>query len=136
MTSRLQRLYQQAEAMGLQVYFLPMQTRCGISTPDGTIGMDSNRQKSTAEELVCLAHEMGHCMTGSFYTAEADLLQRRRCEARADRWAYRQLVPLDELRRLLARGVTRTDELAEHFGVTEDFLRDCLAYYRNAKNAI
>lgn len=134
--TRLQRLYQRAEALGLQVYFFPMQARRGISTPDGAIGMDPDRQENAAEEMVCLAHEMGHCMTGSFYTAETDLLQRLRCETRADRWAYCLLVPLEELRRLLEQGVTRPDELAEHFGVTEAFLRDCLDYYKNAKNAI
>ncbi|MBQ7492362.1 MAG: ImmA/IrrE family metallo-endopeptidase [Clostridia bacterium] len=134
--TRLQRLYQRAEALGLQVYFLPLQARRGISTPDGAIGMDPDRQESAAAEAVCLAHEMGHCVTGSFYTAEAGRIERLRCEARAQRWAYDALVPLEELRRLLRQGVTRPDELAEHFDVTEGFLRECLDYYKNTKNAI
>ena len=134
--TRLQRLRRRADRLGLRVYYLPMRRLSAISTPDGTIGMDPDKQESQACELVRLAHEMGHCMTGSFYTLDSDLCQRRRCEERADRWAIRSLVPLDELKRELRRGRTRPDELAEHFGVSEEFLRKCVVYYRDAKGVL
>ena len=134
--TRLQGLYETADGLGLQICYFPMGQITAISTPDGFIGMDVDKLENTAEETVCLAHEMGHCLTGSFYTVESSLCQQRRCEERADRWAMGQLVPLEELKGLLERGITRPDELAEHFGVTEQFLRKCVQFYKEAKGAL
>ena len=134
--TRLQGLYETADGLGLQSCYFPMGQITAISTPDGFIGMDVDKLENTAEETVCLAHEMGHCLTGSFYTVESSLCQQRRCEERADRWAMGQLVPLEELKGLLKRGVTRPDELAEHFGVPEQFLRKCVQFYKEAKGAL
>ena len=134
--TRLQGLYETADGLGLQICYFPMGQITAISTPDGFIGMDVDKLENTAEETVCLAHEMGHCLTGSFYTVESSLCQQRRCEERADRWAMGQLVPLEELKGLLERGVPRPDELAEHFGVPEQFLRKCVQFYKEAKGAL
>ncbi len=133
--TRLQRLYDTADRLGLQICYFPMQNSTAISTPDGFIGMDVDKLENSAGELVCLAHEMGHCMTGSFYTLDSDLHQRRRCEERADRWAICRLVPLNELKTALKQGLP-PHELAELFGVSEEFLTKCLRYYREAKGAI
>lgn len=134
--TRLQDLYQTADRLGLQVFCFPLRSSTAISTPDGYIGMDVSKLKTGAEELVCLAHEMGHCATGSFYTMDSSLIQRARCEQKADRWAIRRLVSLRELKSALRRGLTRPDELADYFSVPEEFLRKSLEYYRNAKGAI
>lgn len=134
--TRLQGLYETADGLGLQICYFPMGQITAISTPDGFIGMDVDKLENTAEETVCLAHEMGHCLTGSFYTVESSLCQQRRCEERADRWAMGRLVPLEELKGLLEHGVTRPDELAEHFGVPERFLRKCVQFYKEAKGAL
>ena len=134
--TRLQGLYETADGLGLQICYFPMGQITAISTPDGFIGMDVDKLENTAEETVCLAHEMGHCLTGSFYTVESSLCQQRRCEERADRWAMGQLVPLEELKGRLKRGVTRPAELAAHFGVPEQFLRKCVQFYKEAKGAL
>ena len=103
--THLQRLYETADGLGLQICYFPMENNTVISTPDGFIGMDVDRLENSAGELECLAHEMGHCITGSFYTLDSDLYQRRRCEERADRWAMERLVPLKDLKRALAMGL-------------------------------
>ena len=64
--THLQRLYETADGLGLQICYFPMENNTAISTPDGFIGMDVDRLEDSAGELVCLAHEMGHCLTGSF----------------------------------------------------------------------
>ena len=69
-----------------------------------------------ADETVKLAHEMGHCATGSFY----------------NRWAYRRLIPPEALEEAFRRGLREPWELAKHFNVTEPFLRGALEYYRQA----
>ena len=134
--TRLQRLYETADGLGLQICYFPMGRATAVSTPDGFIGMDVDKLEDSAGELACLAHEMGHCLTGSFYTLDSDRHQRQRCEERADRWAICRLVPLAELREALDAGITRSDELAEHFGVPEAFLNKCLWYYREAKGVL
>ena len=99
--TRLQDLYRTADRLGLQVCCFPLHNSPAISSPDGCIGLDKEKLPTSAEELACLAHEMGHCVTGGFYTMESSMIQRARCEQRAERWAIRRLVPLPELKRAL-----------------------------------
>lgn len=133
--TRLTDLYRKAEELDIQVIQCSMASLQALSTPDNFIGIDPDKLEDR-EELVCLAHEMGHCATGSFYTSDTPLVDRTRLEQRADRWAIRQLVPLEELKDLLRRGVHRWDEAAEHFQVTEDFLRKAVAFYREARDQL
>lgn len=134
--NQLQGLYETADELGMQICYFPMGQITAISTPDGFIGMDVDKLEDSAHEAVCLAHEMGHCLTGSFYTVDSSLHQRQRCEERADRWAIGRLVPLEGLKGALESGLTRPHELAEHFGVSEEFLRKCVTYYKEAKGAL
>ena len=134
--TQLQCLYETADGLGLQICYFPMERLTALSTPDGFIGMDVDKLENTAQETVCLAHEMGHCLTGSFYTTASDAALRRRCEERADRWAIRRLVPLEALKDALTRGMTQPHELAEYFGVPEPFLQKCVQYYKEAQNAL
>ena len=133
--TRLTELYRKAEELDIRVIQFPMVSLRAVSTPDNCIGLDPDKLED-CEELVCLAHEMGPCATGSFYTGDATVLERIRQEQRADRWAIRQLVPLEELKSLLRSGVDRWDEAAEHFQVTEEFLRKAVAFYREAKDQL
>ena len=133
--TRLTDLYRKAEELDIRVIQFPMASLRAVSTPDNFIGIDPDKLEDR-EELVCLAHEMGHCATGSFYTSDATMLERTRQEQRADRWAIRQLVPLEELKNLLRSGVDRWDEAAEHFQVTEEFMRKAVAFYRDARDQL
>lgn len=132
----LLRLYEAADTQGLTVVAFPMRHLTAIALPDGVIGLNPDKVDTTAGETVCLAHEMGHCLTGTFYSADDDVYRKGRCEQRADRWAMERLVPLGELKAALRRGVSRPYELAEHFGVTEEFVCKCLEYYHEAKGAL
>ena len=103
-----------------------------LSLMDGAkncaIVMDSSKIPTSAEEKVILAHEVGHCETGAFYD-ENSLELRSRCEYRADKWAVKMLIPKDSLSQAFKSGIIRTWELAEHFGVTEEFiLKACRLY--------
>ena len=103
---------------------------------DGTcvIGIDPGQLRSQADGRVKLAHELGHCETGAFYTRFDDRASRQRREARADRWAIRQLVPYGKLCEAIAHGCCTEWELAEHFGVTQAFLQLALTYYRDIRS--
>lgn len=93
------------------------------------IGLDDQTLQTQAEQTVHLAHEVGHCVTGSFYNRHAACDLRQKHENRADRWAIRRLIDPAKLYDALSAGITEPWELAEHFSVTEAFVRKALAYY-------
>lgn len=107
---------------------------CGsisLMTNNGScyIGIDNNFPMSTREELVQKAHEIGHCVTGSFYNkyAKFDIVSRH--EYRANKWAIKRLIPKDELIIAFESGIIEIWELAEHFDVTEDFMIKACEFY-------
>lgn len=127
-------LYDQAERDGIPVYWFDLESTESLSCqlPDGScaIAMNPWSMGTTADEKVKLAHELGHCQTGSFYSRYAALDIRRKHEVRADRWAIKKLIPEDELRKAVDQGYQNTWELAEYFGVTEDLIHNAVAYYQ------
>lgn len=129
----MQALYDLAEKQKIEIYTFPMQTNRSMSvmTDDGRccIGIDPNIQDGATRERVHLAHELGHCITGSFYNIHATVDSRRRHENRADKWAILQLIPVEQLDDAIAGGCTEFWELAEKFGVTESFIRKAVCYY-------
>lgn len=84
----------------------------------------NEKDKSTEH----LAHEIGHCVTGSFYTP-GTLNLRSRCEYRADKWAIKKLIPKDELINAFESGYTEIWQLAEYFKVTENFMIKVCKFY-------
>lgn len=134
--NRLGGLYTEADQNGLQIYHFPMRSITAISTPDGTVAMDVDKLQDRREEARVLAHEMGHCATGYFYTVNTPLCIRGRCEERAERWAIKRLVPLAELTQVLDAGLTEAHELADYFEVPEDFIVQCVRYYRDAQGSM
>ena len=126
-------LYNYAEDQGIDVDWFPtgQATSLSLPLPDGSYAIAINpwKMETLAQETVCLAHELGHCKTGSFYNRYAALDIRQKHENRADKWAIRQLVPRDDLEQAIAAGCTDPPALAERFGVTEQFMRKALCWY-------
>lgn len=95
---------------------------CAIATTDRML-------ETNAYEKVCLAHELGHCETGSFYNEYSPLDVRGKHERRADKWAIKKLVSEDELHDAVCNGYTEIWELAEYFDITEDYMYKIVCYY-------
>lgn len=95
---------------------------------DGTIAI---KEDMTELEKKCvLAEELGH-----HYTTAGDILDQtdtsnRKQERRARIWAYCKLLSLDDLIDSYKCGCRNRYEIADHLNVTEEFLIDCLVYYR------
>ncbi len=127
-------LYDLAEIHNIGVYWFDLGAAESLSLQmeDGScaIAMDPWRIPTLADEKVKLAHELGHCETGSFYNRYAARDVRQKHENRANKWAYKELVPEDELKNAVRQGYHEPWELAEYFGVTEAFLRGALTYYQ------
>ncbi len=102
-----------------------------VMFPDGStfIGLDPFRIDSTATERICLAHELGHCITGSFYNTYAKCDIRVKHEHRATKWAIKRLIPVEQLNHAVSIGIFEAWDLADYFNVTEEFMNQALAYY-------
>lgn len=131
---KLNELYDLADALDVDVEAFSFGAREALSVQFGPddylIALDPFKLQSNAGEKTKLAHELGHCATGAFYNERSGCDLRERHEYRADKWAIKKLVPLDELTEAVADGHTEIYDLAELFGVTEDFMRKATEYYQ------
>jgi len=129
----LKNLYDFARQQNIEVFPYPLPQTGSLSFMEDTgecyIGMDDSVRDGDVQERVHLGHELGHCATGSFYNNHAAVDCRRRHENKADKWAVQTLIPVEELDTAIAEGCTEVWELAERFGVTEEFIRKTVCYY-------
>lgn len=137
---RLIDIYRDAENYGIEIDWFSMQDASSLSVrfPDGTlcIAMDPWKMHTIPEETVCLTHEMGHCCTGNFYNIFATHDIRQKYENKADKWAVNYLIPKADLNRAVAEGHTELWDLAEHFNVTEDFMKKAVCWYKHGNLAV
>lgn len=91
--------------------------------------MDFGNIHTGAEELVVVAHEGGHISTGATHRVDSpyDLVEKH--EYKADKWAIQRLIPEEALDEAVADGCTELWQLAEHFGVTEEFMKKAVCWY-------
>lgn len=131
----LLELYQLADAEHIPVYSfdLPQTHSLSLMNNDGScaVAIDPFGLNSTKDEKIRLAHELGHCVTGSFYNRYSDFDIKARSEYKADKWAIKKLVPKDELQAAFEQGYTEPWDLAEYFNVTEEFIIKAVNYYRS-----
>ena len=137
--TKTSELYEIAQDSGTEIICCDLPQTQSVSvkscTGDCYIGIDPFQIETEAEERVHLAHELGHCETGAFYTPYSPLNVRGRHECRADRWAASKLVPPLELKKALSLGIVELWELAEYFDVTEEFMEKTMQIYC-AKNIL
>lgn len=106
---------------------LPKNGSCSIQTGGLCfIGIGNNIQ-TNADKIVHLAHEMGHCRTGSFYNLYSVYDNRAKKERRADEWAAERLVPVERYEEAVRRGCVEPWQIAEEFGITCAFAAKVMA---------
>lgn len=131
----LNELYIYAENREIEVDDVPMRELVSASFPEKWIAIDTRKIKTKAEEKTTLAHEVGHCETGSFYNIHSPFDVRGKHERRANIWSYQKLVPHDELRAAVKRGITEIWELAEYFDVPCEYMQRAAEYWREVEMA-
>ena len=133
-------LYEYAEDQGIDVDWVPLEqaTSLSIPLPVGSYAIAVNPWKldTLEQETVCLAHELGHCKTGSFYNRHAALDIRQKHENRADKWAIQHLIPVEDLDEAVVEGCEDIPALSEHFCVTEDLMRKAVCWYTHGNLAV
>lgn len=129
----LSALYDIAAQQNIPVASFPLENTGSLSVMDEKgrcfIGMDPRLRDGGVRERVHLSHELGHCLTGSFYNRYAAVDHRRRHENRADKWAIRKLLTVEELDDAVAQGCTELWQLADRFAVTEEFVKKAVCLY-------
>lgn len=126
-------LYDFAKQQNIEVCTFPLSKTGSMSlmTESGEcfVGMDTSVIDGNVQERVHLGHELGHCATGSFYSIHTAVDCRQRHENRANKWAIQKLIPVDDLDDAIAQGNVEIWDLADWFGVTEDFMRKAVCFY-------
>lgn len=127
-----ERLYQIAQENHIPIvrFDLPENGSISLRFPDGrtVIGLDRKKME-TRREVQHLAHELGHCMTGSFYNLDSPYDIRCHHEYRANKWAAMLLMPPKEVQGLLSEGC-EVWQIADHFDVDLEYAVRTLQLYQ------
>lgn len=102
----------------------------GIGKGRYAIGIDSELREGSPEHRTHLGHEVGHASTGSLYNIYAPLDVRGKHENQADKWTLEHMIPEEELLEQIRQGRGQIWELAEFFGVTEEYIKKAMCWYR------
>lgn len=131
-TTKLDKLYILANAKNI-----PIDENCpkniksmSVRFYDGSkvIGL-SKDDDSEFTKLELMAHEMGHCMTESFYEGYSPFELREKHEYKANAWAVNEIVPFSELCKAVKKGYRELWELAEHFNVSSRFMEKAITIH-------
>lgn len=122
-------LLDEANDTGLKVKELPLRSSDG-RIKGNKIGI--RKDIETSKKKACtLAEELGHHHTSVGNILDMDLTGNRKQERQARLWAYNKLIGLSGIIEAFEHGCQSRFEIAEYLEVTEEFLEECLACYRN-----
>ncbi len=98
------------------------------------IMFDPNKFDALRTLKWALAHENGHCATGCTHRVSSpwDIIERH--EYKANRWAYEQYMPPEEIQQAISAGYTEPWELAEWFDLPQSDVENALSYYTNQRD--
>ncbi|MGE4276922.1 MAG: ImmA/IrrE family metallo-endopeptidase [Lawsonibacter sp.] len=135
-------LYEYAEAQNYDVYWYNLDLEdmeslsvMRVSDRKCFIAIDPYAFKSNADEFTKGIHEIAHCDTGSFYSEYATCDIRQKHENQADKRAIQLCLSAKDLDEAVANGHTEMWDLAECFGVTDDFMRKAVCWYTHGNLA-
>lgn len=132
----LDQLYERAWSEGIEIDEVPMRELRAMSFPEGWIAMDSSKFASMIEFKCELAHEIGHCETGSFYNIYSPFCLKAQCEHQANKRAAAILMPYREVVEALHLGFVTAWALADYFEVTPEFAEMALGVYSDRIHGI
>ena len=133
----LEKLYEYADKSGISIYNRKIHNKKAFAIDTASqraIALDKKKVETCLEEKVVLSEELGHlecdalCFV-SDYTNPLHNQNVKKAEHRAKVWAYRKLIPWRELKPLIIKE-NSLYEIAEHFNVPCQFLREAMLYYQ------
>ena len=130
----MEKLYKIAERENIGIYYRPLGGAKGVALEGHgirAVAVDPAQLESSADELACLYHEVGHLKTATLHEPGCDPIDILRGEYRCMSWVVQNLLPFEEFFLAVKSGLTEVWELAEHFGVPEDCVLDAVKLYKN-----
>jgi hypothetical protein len=118
----------EAHKLDVDIIEKPLRGRNKGFYGDGLILIDK-RISSIIEKACILAEELGHHHTSYGDILDQSDLHKRKQELRARQWAYECMLPLDQIIEAHHAKISGRFELAEHLGVTEEFLQNAIDRY-------
>ena len=125
----IEQLYALAADRNIEIDDFPLKKLRAVSISEGWIAIDRRKFTSDTEYKCALAHEIGHCVTDSFYNLHTSVPVKELIERQANRFAAELLVPFAELRRAFNRGILFNRILARMFDVTLEFINMVLELF-------
>ena len=130
----LKKVYSKIENENINVfnYNIPFENKAVTIEHDNNYGIfvDYNKIDSCEEEFIIMAHEYGHCKSGSTHKvgSKFDLIERH--EYRANRQSILAFLPIRKLKRAIEKGCGKTYEIAEFLDMPENFIKMAIGHYR------
>lgn len=91
--------------------------------------IDDNKVKTKTSENTILMQELGHYMAGAYYHTNSPFELIEEIEHKADKKAWAEFFPYEEIKKLMKRGLTTATEIAKYYDVEVPYMAKCLNYY-------
>lgn len=141
MEEKLLLLYDIAEQEKIPIHCLPLKKSCGVSVKiENTYNIAIKKHLKERIERDTLAHELGHCLTGSLYylTNKNNPCYKSNigwAECKANNWAIKTLVPLSDLKNALMESHNFYEGekyiVAEMLNISISQVDEAITYYKN-----
>ena len=129
----MNKLFQIAQRSSVTVEYCHIPLNESISVEDAAgdfVLLNYGLISARAKERTHLVHELGHCVTGSFYSRHSGLDVRQKRENRADKWAIEELIGEAALNAAVSEGNTEVWQLADYFNVSEEMMKKAICLYK------
>lgn len=129
----LSKIYNKIEADNIKVFPFGVDKLKAVTIEtENKYGIFVNHKEieDANDEFCVLAHEYGHCASGTTHKLNSpyDLIERH--EYRADRQSILEFLPIEMMQKALNKGCIHTYEFAEYLDIPEDFVRLAFKHYK------
>lgn len=128
----LKSVYDKIENNNIKVFkFGISEIKAVTIETDGIYGVFLNHKeiKDSNEEFCVLAHEYGHCASGSTHKLNSNLDIISQHEYRANRRAILDFLPVDRIKSAIQNGCQTLYEISEFVDMPEDFVSKAIQHY-------
>lgn len=94
------------------------------------IFIDQTQLKDKSDEFMALAHEYGHCATGTTHKLSSPCQSIDQHEYRANRAAVHELLPYEKLMKAVAYDSSSIWSIAEYLNMPEKFVKMAIEVYK------
>ncbi len=128
----IDKVYKKIQSNGIELmhFGLPNIKSVSVET-GGKYGIFINHKEieNSDEEFCVLAHEYGHCVTGSTHPPYSPMDIISKHEYKADRRAVLDFLPINQMKIAIKEGCRTTYELSEYLDMPEPFILKAIQHY-------